>query len=384
MTSGRIGVLALAVALAASSAGCSITRSNAIEYKSARTIPPLELPPELARPGRDDRYQIPESAVQSPQGGSATLSTYNSERGAVPRAGTTDVLPELGKMQIRRAGAERWLVVPEAPEKLWPLVKDFWQDNGFLLKVEQPETGVMETEWNENRARIPNDGIRSIIGKVLDSAYSTGERDKYRTRLERGSEPNTTEVYISHRGMVETIVNTQSGSENTRWQPRKPDPDLEAEFLRRLMVRLGMDDAKARTTVASTATTPLPERARIVDDAGGTQTLALSEPFDRAWRRVGLALDRVGFTVEDRDRTQGTYFVRYVDPRTDQKVERGFLGRLAFWRDDPKVNTNEQYRVRITDGRDGASDVQVLARDGSPDRSGTSKRILGLLHEQLR
>lgn len=376
--------LLLVAGVVVTATGCSFTRSNAIEYKSARTIPQLELPPELARPGRDDRYQIPESVTQLPQAGSATLSTYNSERSTTPRATATDVLPEAGKMQIRRAGAERWLVVPEAPEKLWPVVKEFWQDNGFLLKVEQPETGVMETEWNENRARIPNDGIRSIIGKVFDSAYSTGERDKYRTRLERGSEPGTTEVYISHRGMVETIVNTQSGSENTRWQPRKPDPDLEAEFLRRLMVRLGMDDAKAKTTVASASATAAPERARIVDNAAGTQSLALDEPFDRAWRRVGLALDRVGFTVEDRDRTQGTYFVRYVDPRTDQKVERGFLGKLAFWRDDPKVNNNEQYRVRIADAPNGASDIQVLAKDGTPDRSGASKRILGLLHEQLR
>ena len=57
----------------------------------------------------------------------------------------------------------------------------------------------------------------------------------------------------------------------------------------------------------------------------GNGVLTLDEPFDRAWRRVGLALDRVGFTVEDRDRAKGLYYVRYVDPKTDGKKSDGLV-----------------------------------------------------------
>lgn len=371
------------IALVVTASGCAFTRGSGVEYKSARTVPQLELPPELSRPARDDRFQLPQSATQA-ESGSATLSTYQAERSAAPRPGSTEVLPDAGRMRILRSGNERWLVVPETPEKLWPLVREFWQDNGFLIKIDQPEIGVLETEWNENRARIPNDGIRSIIGKVFDSVYSTGERDKYRTRLERGLDGKSTEIFISHRGMVEMIVNQGSGSDNTRWQPRSADPELEAEFLRRMMVRLGLDETRARSTIAA-ATTDTSQRARISAASDGAQMLAVAEPFDRAWRRVGLALDRVGFTVEDRDRSQGVYFVRYVDPRTDQKVERGILSRFAFWRsDDPKPNPNEQYRVQVRDGVNDSSVVQVLNREGKVERNATSQRILTLLQEQLR
>ena len=259
------------------------------------------------------------------------------------------------------------------------MVKDFWQGLGFLIKTESPETGVMETDWAENRAKIKQDPIRNLLGGILDGAYSTGERDKFRTRLERGAQPNTTEIYISHRGVAEVYVNQYRDS--TVWQPRPPDPSLEAEFLRRLMVRFGVDEVRAKTEFAETAKL---DRARIVTMQDGSGTLELAEPFDRAWRRVGLVLDRVGFTVEDRDRSKGFYFVRYVDPEADalDKKNDSFLAKLMFWRSapDPKA---EQYRVFVKDRNDG-SEVQVLNKEGNPDSSDTARKILSLLQQQLK
>jgi outer membrane protein assembly factor BamC len=266
---------------------------------------------------------------------------------------------------------------------VWPVVKEFWQGLGFTIKTENPETGVMETDWAENRAAIPSGPIRNLLGKVIDSVYSTGERDKFRTRLERGSAPGTTEIYISHRGMVE--VYTSKDESSTAWQPRPPDPELEAEFLRRLMLRFGVEDARARAELADNGVKI--ERAKLVRAANGNGSLELTEPFDRAWRRVGLALDRVGFTVVDRDRSKGFYFVRYVDPQTEGQSgpakDKGFLFKLAFWRSDKSEIKAEQYRVLVK--QTGAvSEVQVLAKDGQEDNSDTGRRILSLLHEQLK
>src|SRR5262249_17315133 len=242
-------------------------------------------------------------------------------------------------VRIERSGSQRWLIAKGTPEQLWGTVKDFWQDSGFIVNQEVPEAGVMETDWAENRAKIPDSGLRGLLGKVIDRISPTAERDKFRTRLERGSEPGTTEIYVSHRGMQEVYAN--EGKDRTVWQPRPPDPELEAEMLQRLMMRFGVQEAKAKAEIAANGGAP---RARLIKAQDGARKLDISDEFDRAWRRVGLALDRVGFTVEDRDRTKGLYFVRYVDPDADNNSKKsdGILSKLAFWRSSKKT-PNEQY-----------------------------------------
>jgi outer membrane protein assembly factor BamC len=355
--------------------------SKKIEYKSAGKLPSLEVPPDLTRPGRDDRYAVPDVNPSS----STTYSQYNLERsGQTTRS--SDVLPTSPDVRLQRAGSERWLLVKADPEKLWPIVKEFWQENGFLIKIEMPEAGVMETDWAENRAKIPDDIIRRSIGKMIDGMYSTGERDKFRTRMERGAEPGTVEIYITHRGMVEELTGSGVTKEvdSSKWMPRPPDPELEAEFLSRLMVRLGVEQERAKSVMASTGMSA--ERAKMVKNSAGASALELAEPFDRAWRRVGVALDRSGFTVEDRDRSKGLYYVRYIDPATDTgSKSEGFLSKLAFWRSTPKVDLSKlpQYQVLITDAKD-TSEVHVLGKDGAPDTSDTSRKILALLYNQLK
>jgi outer membrane protein assembly factor BamC len=239
---------------------------------------------------------------------------------------------------------------------------------------------VMETDWAENRAKIPQDIIRSTIGKALDSLYSTGERDKFRTRLERTPDGGT-EVYVSHRGMQEVLVGQQKDS--TMWTPRPSDPDLEAEFLSRLMARLGTETARAKNIVANTPIQPA--RAKLIKGAEGGY-VEVDEGFDRAWRRVGLALDRVGFTVEDRDRTQGMYFVRYVNPDQDRNSgsDKGFFSKLfSFGSSDDKAKSALRYRVSVK-GIGATSQVAVLNNEGRPEASQTADKILSLLNEQLK
>ncbi len=377
MTAKRRGFVVVAAA-AALVAGCSFDMERKVDYKSAGKLPPLEVPPDLTRPGRDDRYSVPEANPSS----SATYSQYNAERQGTRSPTSSEVLPSADGVQLARDGSTRYLIVRETPEKVWPLLRDFWQENGFLLKIEMPEAGVMETDWAENRAKIPQDAIRNVLGKYLDQVYSSGERDKFRTRVERLPDGRGSEIYISHRGMVEQIVNSRQGTgfDGTVWQPAPANPELEAEFLKRLMVKLGADEAKAKAQVA--ARTARDERAKLVSASDGATTLDVAEPFDRAWRRVGLALDRVGFTVEDRDRSKGVYFVRYVDPATDNKKNDGWLAKLAFWRTDEPAKA-VQYQV-IVKGAADDTQIQVLGKDGQPDTTGASKKILSLLYDQLK
>ena len=262
-------------------------------------------------------------------------------------------------------------------------VKDFWQEGGFIVNVELPQAGIMETDWAEKRAKVDAGAIRNFLSRVLDTVYSSSERDKYRTRLEHGAQAGTTEIYVSHRGMEEVFTgNVSAGAADTRWQPRPPDPELEAEMLRRLMVRFGVDEARAKSEIASSQ--PIALRATLSRGDDGAGTLALNEQFDRAWRRVGLALDRVGFTVEDRDRSKGLYFVRYIDPQVDNKsADQGFLSKLKFWGSD-KPKPSEQFRIQVKDANAAGCQVNVLNKEGAREQSDTAGRILALLYEQLK
>jgi outer membrane protein assembly factor BamC len=373
---GLIYVLALT-----SIAGCSsinsMLESDRVNYKSAGKAPSLEVPPDLTQLQRENRYAIPEA-----NRGTATASSYSLQQNTQPTT-TTVVAPKATPdIRMERNGNQRWLVVNQSPETLWPQIKDFWQDSGFLINFESPQAGLMETDWAENRAKIPEDFIRNTLGKVLDSMYSTGERDKFRTRLERAAD-GSTEIYISHRGAQEVLVGQQK--DGTVWTPRPADPELEAEFLSRLMARLGVEDTRAKAAAVSVASQPV--RAKVVKGTNGGY-VEVEESFERAWRRVGLALDRVGFTVEDRDRTQGLYFVRYVDQGQDAKQkaagDKGFFSKLfSFGSNDDKALSAQRYRVAVK-GAGAVSQVAVLNNEGHPESSATADKILTLLNEQLK
>jgi outer membrane protein assembly factor BamC len=383
----HLQILALPAALLLL-AGCSGFGTKTAEYKGAqaRAVQPLEVPPELTSPTMDDRYSIPDPRAQT------TYSAY-SQRAATPGVTAASpampvVLPKFEGMRVERFGDQRWLVVKGDPEKVWPVVREFWIDSGFKLQREEPAVGLMETDWYEDRSRIPQDIVRRTVGRVIDGLWSTPRRDKYRTRLEKGVEPGTTEVFVSNRNLEE--VYTTASQDSTKWTAGLADRDLEAEMLSRIMVKLG-----GGATAVTTASAPLPGRRGVtpapneprnaVLENSGAGPLVVNDSFDRAWRRVGLALDRVGFTVEDRDRSKGVFFVRYIDPEADQKSgqKEGFIEKMMFWKTAPKSN-QPQYRIHVADAGASMSQVQVQDSKGTPEASSTGKKILGLLFEQLK
>jgi outer membrane protein assembly factor BamC len=339
---------------------------------------PLEVPPDLTQLQRDGRY--------APTAGSVSASSYQTGGSTLSpsAAAAIGVAPNaLGEMRVVREGNQRWLVVPLAAEALWPQLREFWTERGFNLVIDNAQAGVMETDWAENRAKIPQDIVRRTIGRVFDGLYDTGERDRFRTRVERSA--NGSEVYISHRGMSEEYVGERRDGA-TAWMPRPSDPGLEAEFLTRLMVKLGTKETAAQQTLAQ-ATAPAaaaaaaPARARAIS---GQPALQVDEGFDRAWRRVGLALDRGGFTVEDRDRAGGLYFVRYVDPAKAQtNADPGFLAKIFSWGKSDAAAAPVRYRIAVK-GEGDRTNVAVQNSQGAPEASDVGQRIVALLVNDLK
>jgi outer membrane protein assembly factor BamC len=360
----RLSALGILMVLA----GCSVLEGDKIDYKSAGKAPTLEVPPDLTQLTRDTRYAVP--------GGAVTASGFAAgQAAAATQSGGTVATTALGDVRVERAGTTRYLVVKRPPEALWDPVRAFWLENGFLLAIDNPKLGIMETDWAENRAKIPQDPIRATLGKLLDSVYSTPERDKFRTRIERTPD-GSTEIYISHRGMIEVYTNNAT-RENTIWQPRPADPELENEFLRRLMIKLGVTQEQAQAALAAAAPQ---SAARLVTLEGNMPAVEIDDGFDRAWRRVGLALDRTGFTVEDRDRSKGLYFVRYVAPDPNRK-EPGFLAKL--FGSDEKNTSATKYQIQVAAAAKG-SVVRLLDAQGRPAPADAARNILKIVADELK
>ena len=369
-TPARLSALALACLLCGCSSINDIFAGDKVDYRNnaATKGKALEVPPDLTQLTRDSRYQAPGGVVSA----AATGGTAARPAGA-PAAATVALMTK-GEVRVERMGNQRWLVVPAAPEKVWPQVKAFWTERGFTFTAEVAESGLLETDWAENRSKLPTDLLRRTLGRVVDGLYDSGERDRYRTRVERASD-GSTEIYISHRGLEE--VYSDERKDTTVWRPRPNDPALEAQMLTLLMVQLGAKEETARTAVA--AAVEQPTRARVLSGRDAA-TLEMDESFDRAWRRVGLALDRSGFSVEDRDRTAGVYYVRYVDQKVAAE-ETGFFSKL--FSSGPAAAAPVKYRVAVKASGEKTL-VSVLTAAGAPEAGDTGQRIVNLLVGELK
>ena len=391
---------------------------NTSDYKGAGRSKPLEVPPDLTKLNSSDAYSVP--------GGSTTYNTYNQAQEGV-EAGVEKVLPTSDGVRMEKAGAQRWLVVNAPAERIWPVVREFWIDQGFAVRVESADTGVMETEWVDSDAIKAADDKKNIgqkFDKWLDRLSGLADRRKFRTRLERGEREGSTEIYMTHRTVSgapdngKNEVQTSLGVIDTGYRldgTKKPnvneenDGDLDGELLRRLMVKLGVEEKRAQQIVANPVTA---KRADVVKESDSSVTLNLNDSYDRGWRRVGLALDRIGFVIEDKDRSNGLFFVRYADVDIDDgpKKKKGLIDTLAFWKDDDeienkskpkdektivdklkfwkgddgKTDPSKQYRIKVSETDSGATRVNVVDTEDKRNRSTTANRIIALLYDQLK
>ena len=389
------------------------------DYKGAGRAKPLEVPPDLTGVNSSDAYSVP--------GGSTTYNTYSQGQDG-QEVGVEKVLPTTEGVRMEKAGAQRWLVVKAPAEKIWPVIRDFWIDQGFAVRVENADTGVMETEWIQADAIKATEDKRNMgqkFDKWLDKLSGLADRRKFRTRLERGEKEGFTEIYMTHRTVSsapddgKNEIQTQLGKIDTGYRAdgdkgnkaeEENDADLDAELLRRLMVKLGLSEKQAQQIAANPAAE---KRAEVSKEADSSVTLSLNDPFDRGWRRVGLALDRIGFVTEDKDRSKGIYFVRYTDVDIDDsptkkkglleslkfwgkddpevenkskpKDEKTIVDKLKFWKgDDGKTDPSKQYRIQLTEAENNKTRVNVVDADGKNNRSSTGNRIISLLYDQLK
>ncbi len=364
----NIKILLVVLAFLASS-GCSLLNENdqRIDYKNNRSVDPLLLPPDL-------------SATLEPElvtpGGAASYSDYTrAEGGRISQRQGRTVLPEFSGVKMVNEHGVRWLEIQQDPATLWPKLVQFWDSEGLRLKIQDQRTGIIETDWAENRADIPQDMLRNLLGRALDGIYSAATRDKYRLRIERGLRENSAQVFLTHRGAQEISQN-----ETFVWVFRPSDPELEAEMLSHLLVYLGVAEEQAKSIATSEQTDG--SALAVVDNSTGMPVMVVREPFAQAWRRVGLALDRANFTVQDKNREEGIYFVRYAK-ETEVADKPSFWSKLAFWKKD-ETGEYQEFRVRLQNTASDNTTVTLEELEGNPVDAAVAQPVLDVLSKHVR
>lgn len=310
-------------------------KANYGEDKKQKQSGKLEVPPELSEPDSNQSLVIPNIAASG-----STYSAYNNTE-VINNRNTKVANANPKGIKVIRDGATQWLEINMTADKLWPQLKLFFAEVGFEIKREDKALGVMDTNFLENRLALPT----NWFSKILNRISSTGLRDKYRARIERTENPEVTRLFITHQGLKEQAMDT---SEITTfklwWESRPSDPELEAEMYQRFLI---FSDISKEESIKLLNQVAAKERTQLIDK-DGTQVLHVGEGFARTWRRVGIALDRIGLFVEDRNRSNGLYYLRITDDfRVKVQEEKNWLSNL--FSSDDSVKLKERYLLSVAE-----------------------------------
>ena len=342
---------------------------TAPDYVNSSKAEKLQVPPDLSEYETSNSYNVP--------GAATSYTDFENQRNR--KIEKVELLKEPDGIKLVKSGNFRWLIVNKSPDKIWPHLEDFWYEQGFNMKKMNRRLGVMETEWTAPQNIEEELSFGDTMDVWLKSLTGSDEKTKFRTRLEKGSQANSTEIFISHRNREglnsERLEAIDRATQNTYVPERvysipeyksddepkeatlpgdteltEVDVEVNAEIMRRLLVFLGMQDLDAKKIVEKPKVIT---KAEMVNDDDGS-SIKLKEPFDRSWRRVSIALDMIGFLTEDRDRSKGLYFVTYTDldiGEADKKAkeEEGWLDSIDFWSDDEAEEMAEE-ETGVKDG----------------------------------
>ncbi len=344
------------VVLVAITAGCSNPTKRVYEESSYGK--PLEVPPDLTLPNFDEGLEVAAGSVR------AAVSPVAEPAPLV-------VLPSQDNIVLARDGAQRWLVLNGEAAQVWPWVRSFWLKRGFALSVEDPTTGVMETEWTQRQSNLPTD---SAVPAKEVKIYAVPTREKFRVRFERGDKPGSTELYLSHRG-----VELSQQDKMFAWRLRPTDLELENELLKQLMVYLGIAQEKAGGILA--APKEIIKRATVGADSQGIAVVHIDEDFARVWRRVELALDRLDYNIEDRDRSTGVFFViaQNSPEELGEGKKKSWFGRLF----SSETDAQRQYRIVLKDEGE-ATNVYIRDKSGDKLDNALAEPVLKQLQTKLQ
>ncbi|MBP3194138.1 MAG: outer membrane protein assembly factor BamC [Cardiobacteriaceae bacterium] len=360
--------------------------SRAPDYKTANVGRKIEVPPDLSSQSLGDSLTVSDFTPHS-------ISSYNeyyADRVKRDRRGYIEVLPELYMTRvIEQKGELPYITTAADINAAWRIVKGYWTENGIELKTDNPQIGIMETDWLENKNGKPSTGIGGLVNSLLGFLTDDDRRDRYRLRFARNNQGGTDIAIIYTKSELEKIRDNNLPTYTKQvtgyhWKLSDTEnPEMQLEMTRRIALFISGELERGGANIQAPSpeegqTAPSPARtntnvgySRFVQLQDGNPALLIYGTYEQAWRVVGIALDKASFSIEDQDVSSGTYKVRYR-PESDSK-KKGFFSSL-FGRGDQRPS----YLIRLAD-KGTESLVVVQTTDGKTADKREARALLEVI-----
>ena len=102
-------------------------------YRKSRDLPELEVPPDLTVTKGEYSSDIPSDRE------STSLNEFERQRST---RGDDGIILGSGNFED-----EQWVALRGTSVDLWPKLREFWQNNGYIVFLDDAELGVLETDW---------------------------------------------------------------------------------------------------------------------------------------------------------------------------------------------------------------------------------------------
>ena len=240
-------------------------------------------------------------------------------------------------VQLRRLGELMWIYIETLPSTSWPISKNYWDTSEYDVIKADPVSGEIDIDFSQS--------------------------SKLQMRVEHGIKEASTEVFLYK-------INKISG-----------DIESDPEFVQMEMEKM-IDyyaDSLSNFTGTSLAAQNLNEmkKAKIFTENGMT-VISLDLNFDRAWSSVSKALNAAEIVTNDRDRSNGTFYVSFAE--RDERRFRLFGGRSS--NDNSQNNEfgkSSQFEITITQ-ENNKSYVRAISKNGNIEES---ELLLSKINESL-
>lgn len=358
--------------------------NRAPDYRQSSVNRTIEVPPDLTSGATSNNMAVDNFTP-------ASVTSYNDFQNAQVQRnnrGYIQVLPQLyGVSVIENSGHLPYISTQADATTAWQIVKKYWMDNGVRLAIDNPNIGIMETDWLQNKADTPKTGISGLLNSLLGFVNDNDQRDRYRMRFSRNAAGGTDIALIYSKSELTAQYDTPSGTKDPagfKWQESdNKNPELQLEMTRRIALYLS-EQLKQRTGTQQSNNTTNHQTAShsyamVTTLSNGQPALVINGNYAQNWRTLGIALDRASFTIEAQDYNSGSYKVRYT-PQSDNQSQ-SFFGKL--WGSNDQPNTHRpQYLIRLAD--QGSQSIAVVQNlDGTNANAAQARALLETVYSAI-
>ncbi|MEG0967420.1 MAG: outer membrane protein assembly factor BamC [Pseudomonas sp.] len=365
------GLSALALIISSTS-GCGwlwgeegYFRDRGSDYLEATQKAPMQLPPDVSNAKRlDPLLPIPRNVADDNVKGEFE----------VPRPQPMSAGADISDFSLQKSGSARWVLAQRAPAEVWPVARQFFEDNGFRIAEERPQTGEFNTTWQRF------DELSTSMAKRLGSASSSSDNEvRARIRIEPGVQRNTSEVYIV------TVERPAGSTAEQEFPARSNNTGVDAILVDEMLASMTRSAEKGGSvSLLAARDFDAPSRVSLSEDGSGNPVLNLGADLDRAWSSVGRALEQGEWRVEDINRSLGLYYINLAEKAETKDQEPGFFGKLfgsAPSKEEREARA-ERYQVRLSKVGDSVQ-VTVEKNINTVAPADVARRVLSVIQDNL-